>query len=346
MGEGAKRTRTGPVVVSLDMRGTILIVRSPRDPAGGASPAPAPREEEAMARPIENVLAATDFSEPAALGLAWAARAARSHGARLHVVHVLMPPMPVADFAAPPLALDQSLRDAAGERMDDLLASDVLAGLDVHGIVRDGTPSQAVLDVADELAADLLVVGTRGLTGFRHLLLGSTAERIVQRAKPPVLSVHPGDPRPEQPLRTVLVPTDFSEDARAALDAATHCLALAEEGTRVVLLHVFHVPAEYRSYGPSSAFFKLGEEMAESLRQRLEELAEPLRAEGRTAEIECVQGIPAEVIVRVAEERGADLVAMGTHGRAGVAHLLLGSTAERVVQHASCPVLTVRRPEE
>jgi len=50
--------------------------------------------------------------------------------------------------------------------------------------------------------------------------------------------------------------------------------------------------------------------------------------------------------VRVAKERKVDLIAMGTHGRSGVAHLLLGSTAERVVQHAACPVLTVRRPAE
>lgn len=299
-----------------------------------------------MERPTRNVLAATDFSEPAALGLAWAARAARAHGARLHLVHVLTPPMPVADFAAPPLTLDENLREAARQRMDEMLASDVLAGLDADGVLRDGTPSQAVLDVADEVSADLLVVGTRGLTGFRHLLLGSTAERIVQRAKVPVLSVHPGDPEPESSPRTILVPTDFSEDARAALGSATHCLALAEEDTQVILLHVFHVPAEYRSYGPSSTFFRLGEEMAQSLRQRLEDLAEPLRRERRAVEVVCTQGIPAEVIVRVAEERKADLVAMGTHGRSGVAHLLLGSTAERVVQHASCPVLTVRRPEK
>lgn len=299
-----------------------------------------------MARPIQNVLAATDFSEPAALGLAWAAHAARNHGARLHVVHVLTPPMPVADFAAPPLTLDQGLREAARLRMDELLASDVVAGLDAQGVLRDGTPSQAVLDVADEVSADLLVLGTRGLTGFRHLLLGSTAERIVQRATMPVLSIHPGDPPPERSPRTVLVPTDFSEDAAAALSAATDCLALAEDGRRVVLVHVFHVPAEYRSYGPSSASLRLGEEMEENLRLRLEDLAEPLRRTGTEVEVECLQGIPAEAIVRVAEEKGVDLVAMGTHGRAGVARLLLGSTAERVVQHASCPVLTVRRPED
>ena len=297
-------------------------------------------------RPIRTVVAATDFSEPAESGLAWAAQAARNHGARLLVVHAVAPPMPVADFAAPPLTVDQDLRDAAKARLEAVVRSDTLAGVEAEAVLRDGTPAQAVLDVADEAGADLIVVGTRGLTGFRHLLLGSTAERVVQRAKAPVLSVHPSDPAPTGPPRTILVPTDFSEDAEAALEAAGSCFGLGAEDSRVILLHVYHVPAEYRSYGPSSTFVRFTEEVVGSFRSRLEELAAPLRAEDREIEVHVVQGIPPEVIVREAEERGADLIAMGTHGRSGVAHLLLGSTAERVVQHANCPVLTVRRAEE
>ena len=299
-----------------------------------------------MPRAIQTIVAATDFSEPADVGLAWAAQAARTHGARLLVVHAVAPPMPVADFAAPPLAVDRELREAAGKRLDEVVAGGAMAGVDAEAVLRDGTPAQAVLDVAEEAGAALVVVGTRGLTGFRHLLLGSTAERIVQRAVAPVLSVHPGDPRPERPAGTILVPTDFSEDARAALDAAIDCLGLGGDPARVILLHVYHVPAEYRSYGPSSTFARFTEEVAESFRARLEELAGPLRAEGREVEVHCVQGIPPEVIVREAAERGADLIAMGTHGRSGVAHWVLGSTAERVVQHAKCPVLTVRKTED
>lgn len=302
-----------------------------------------------MPASIETVVAATDFSEPAEVGLAWAAQAARTHGARLLVVHAVAPPMPVADFAAPPLTIDEELRDAAEKRLHALLEAEPLAGLGAEAVLRDGPPAQAVLDVADERGADLVVVGTRGLTGFRHMLLGSTAERIVQRAKMPVLSVHPGDPQPTHPPRTILVPTDFSEDAGAALASARECLALAGAGTRVILLHVYHVPAEYRSYGPSSTFVKLSEDLSRRFCERLDELAGPLREPQEAdheVEVECVQGIPAEVIVRRAEELGADLIAMGTHGRSGMAHLLLGSTAERVVQHAKCPVLTVRRAED
>ena len=303
-----------------------------------------------MAGNVENVLVATDFSEASGVGTEWAARVARDRGARLHVVHVVSPPMPVADFTAPPLTLDRELHDAAEKRLDALLAEAPLAGLDAHAVLRDGTPSIAVLDVAGEVAADLVVVGTRGLTGFRHLLLGSTAERIVQRAEVPVLSVHPGDRRPEGGPRTILVPTDFSADAEEALDAASVSLRLRGGETRVILLHVYHVPAEYSTYGPSATLYGMGDEVERTLVDRLEALAAPLRdAPGdgdRTVEVAAIPGIPAEVIVHQAEERGADLIAMGTHGRSGVAHLLLGSTAERVVQHAPCPVLTVRHDGE
>ena len=307
-------------------------------------------------RPIRQVIAATDFSEPATFGLAWAARIARSHGARLTLVHALSPPVPVSDFAAPPLHVDRELRRSADQRLQEALEKAPLAGVEARAVLRDGTPSQAVNDLAEELDADLVVVGTRGLTGFRHLLLGSTAERIVQRSPAPVLSVHPGDGPPAESPRTILVPTDFSEDAEAALHTARRALSPPHEdsadsadradggraATRVILLHVFHVPAEYTSYGPAGSFFEFTEELSATLEERLAALARPFRDEGFTVDSVVAEGIPAEVIVDEAAKLAVDLVAMGTHGRSGLAHLLLGSTAERVVQHAGCPVLTVR----
>ncbi|MES1211817.1 MAG: universal stress protein, partial [Acidobacteriota bacterium] len=78
--------------------------------------------------------------------------------------------------------------------------------------------------------------------------------------------------------------------------------------------------------------------------RRLQEKAEALEREGLTVDWVAREGDPAAVIAHEAEARNADLIAIGTHGRSGLMHLLLGSTAERVVQHAPCPVMTVRRP--
>jgi nucleotide-binding universal stress UspA family protein len=302
-----------------------------------------------MPASIETIVAATDFSEPAEVGLAWAAQASRTHGARLLVVHAVAPPMPVADFAAPPLTVDQELRDAAKKRLEALLEAEPLAGVGSRGGPPGRPPSQAVLDVADERGADLVVVGTRGLTGFRHMLLGSTAERIVQRAQAPVLSVHPGDPRPTHPPRTILVPTDFSEDAGAALTAARECLGPAPGDPRD--------PPPRLPRPRRVPLLRAVLDLRQALRGGLPAL---LRTAGRARR--AAPGAPGGGPrggggVRAGHPGrgdraprpktcGADLIAMGTHGRSGVAHLLLGSTAERVVQHAKCPVLTVRQPED
>jgi len=118
-------------------------------------------------------------------------------------------------------------RREIGERAQEIGDRVRAAGLEVSSDLRLGLPSQAILEAVEEDGADLLVIGTRGLTGVSHLLLGSTAERVVQHATCPVLSVHPGDHEEHRRIRTVLVPTDFSRDAEEATAAATRLLAFA-----------------------------------------------------------------------------------------------------------------------
>ncbi len=146
-------------------------------------------------------------------------------------------------------------------------------------------------------------------------------------------------------VRLILVPIDFSPHAEAVLEWATH---LAEEhGSRLVLLHVYHLPVEFQqlegAYLPPDFWSTVKSEA----QQTLARYAEGLRS--RNVEVEAVvrEGYPASVIVEEAEERGADLIVIGTRGLSGLKHLLLGSIAERVVQKAPCAVLTVKpRAEE
>jgi nucleotide-binding universal stress UspA family protein len=190
------------------------------------------------------------------------------------------------------------------------------------------------------------VLGTRGLTGLQHLFLGSTAQRVVQHAKCPVLTVHPGDVDQHRQIRTVLVPTDFSRDAELSTSVALDLLSKQPGETTLVLLHVYHLPFEYTAYGTIPTSFDYFKDVEGAAEDRLRELAEPLASEGLSVKTVAREGYPPEVIIGEAEACGADLIALGTHGRSGLTHLLLGSTAERVVQHASCPVLTVRRQDE
>lgn len=145
-------------------------------------------------------------------------------------------------------------------------------------------------------------------------------------------------------VQHILVPVDFSENTPALLDWAAH---LAEEhGSRVTLLHAYHLPVEFQqlegAYLPPDFWRSVRSEAEATLR----EYAEALQRKGVRVETAVCEGYAATVIVEEAAQRRADLIVIGTHGRSGLKHLLLGSIAERVVQKAPCPVLTVKAAGE
>jgi nucleotide-binding universal stress UspA family protein len=141
-------------------------------------------------------------------------------------------------------------------------------------------------------------------------------------------------------VQHILVPVDFSENTPAILDWAAHLAA--EHGSKVTLLHAYHLPVEFQqlegAYLPPDFWQSVRTEAETSLRRYAEELE---RKQIRVETAVC-EGYAATVIVEEAATRRADLIVIGTHGRSGLKHLLLGSIAERVVQKAPCPVLTVK----
>jgi nucleotide-binding universal stress UspA family protein len=147
-------------------------------------------------------------------------------------------------------------------------------------------------------------------------------------------------------IARIMVPTDFSPASDAALDYA--CALSGQMGASIELVHVFDDPFA------SGAFVGDGTVMMPvDLRQSLEVAAREQLAARHAKHVASLpgssttllMGAPAKRIVEHAREIGADLIVMGTHGRTGLSHLLLGSVAERVVRTSSCPVLTTREPE-
>jgi nucleotide-binding universal stress UspA family protein len=147
----------------------------------------------------------------------------------------------------------------------------------------------------------------------------------------------------------ILCAVDFSADSRAALLWASRQAALSD--ARIVLLHVVHDPAS------SPGFYRklegdwlrpMADVAEEMMGEFLEEMraAHPDAAPMRALEARLVPGLPPGRIVEVAEEIGASLVVVGSRGRTGLPHILLGSVAERVVQTATMPVVVVKAPPE
>lgn len=136
-------------------------------------------------------------------------------------------------------------------------------------------------------------------------------------------------------IKKILCPVDFSEPGRYAFDYA--CAVARRHGASLELLHVAEASAYAEDPLPSGQV-----SYEQSLKMQLEQWAGNA---GCPAETNLMTGIPYDEIVKRAEEIHTDMIVIGTHGRTGLKHMLIGSVAERVVRTAACPVLTVRHPD-
>lgn len=146
-------------------------------------------------------------------------------------------------------------------------------------------------------------------------------------------------------LRRILLPTDFSKHSANALRYAA---ALAEKfRAELHLLHVVQDLAVFlpETFNATAPAVPTVEQLTAAVREALDRVVRENGLEGFTICREVREGAPFQEILRVAREKEIDLIIMGTHGRSGLAHVLLGSVAERVVRKSPCPVLTVRHPE-
>ncbi len=142
-------------------------------------------------------------------------------------------------------------------------------------------------------------------------------------------------------IKTILFPTDFSNGARAAMD---HAISLAKDyQAKLILLYVIQDISVAEWYIPSSlSAADLVEDMQKSAWNEMNKWGTEVAPKVKDVEKMVVRGVPFVEIIRTAKEKNADLIVIGTHGRTGIDHMLFGSTAEKVVRKAACPVLTVR----
>lgn len=303
------------------------------------TPSPAPK--------IQKILAPTDFSGQSLTGVRYAKYLQFKFGSSLILLNVIEPTPPMGGMESVILAQSDSEVAAWAQKELAKLAQKE-AGNDKHvtSIVRTGKPFHEITTEAGENQADLIVIATHGYTGIEHMLLGSTAERVVRHAPCPVLTI-PARTSSKRSGKTslfgvnkILVPIDFSEISKDALPWATFFAAKFK--AELVLLHVEEqFPIDYL----------LGREllshtMVPLIKQAgadLERLAGELRkTTGACISAVARVGKPFQEICHAAETLDADMIVLTTHGHTGLKHVWLGSTAERVVRHAQCPVLVVR----
>lgn len=300
---------------------------------------------------IGRILCATDFSDCADRALMYALSLASTWKAEVSLLHVLeFDPGLNPDYPVHQIYLKE-LRKEANRNLAALQSRIAEFQVPVDQRMEVGEPSQRIEAVAKESAPDLIVVGTHGRTGLSHVLLGSTAERVVRTAVCPVLSVRVGVAKQNGPpasesvrgirMQRILVPIDFSD---CSLDALEYAAAFARhEGGAIMILHVMEPVAYGLDFTLSHA--KEARQQRNELRRRLEELARGLSIGGVKADHVLRGGLPNDSITEYAREHGHDVIIMGTHGRRGLSHILTGSIAGAMLRMAPCPVLTVRSPK-
>ncbi len=301
---------------------------------------------------IRRILVPVDFSDQSSQALRYGCSLARSSGAELYLLHVVQELTAIgagsgaisfrtaAEYA-------QEVEEQAREGLLKMMPVEMSEGLRVRRRTVIGFPWQDVVDFARSNDIDLICLGTHGRSGFRRMILGSVAEKVVQHAHCNVLVVRTPEgqaaPADQGPLafRRVLVPTDFSDCSQVAVTegAAWSARFNAE-------LHLLHIvednsPSVAESSLSNPVFQTYYQELLRGGEKQLREVTVaglPATAIHRKVEV----GDPIDKINRYATEHGIEMIVMGTHGRRGPSHWLIGSVAERVVRSAPCPVLVVR----
>jgi nucleotide-binding universal stress UspA family protein len=289
---------------------------------------------------FDRILFPTDGSEGAAVAFGHVLDVAAAHDATVYVLNV-------ADTSRDSVTrLQGDVVDVLEEEGEEVVREAAERakerGVDVVTEVLQGAPADTIVDYAASRDVDLVVVPTRGRQGLERLLLGSTTERVVRRATVPVLTLDPDDGRFDHPYRNVLVATDGSDSATAAVTAGAD-VATANGAT----LHLVNV-VDLASLGVdvrSDVQQKMLEESAEGVLDDAAETAAEAGVEDVTRAVEYGPAVHGAVLAYV-DDNDVDLVVVGTQGRTGLDRYLLGSVTERLVRTSPVPVLTVRAPAD
>jgi nucleotide-binding universal stress UspA family protein len=246
-------------------------------------------------------------------------------------------------------------REAAQKYLDELTRRLGLKGAKVHGRIAEGPAAETILEVARTEGCTMIAMATHGRTGLARWTMGSVAEKVARGSDIPLLLVRsfrrtrnnglePATAE-ELPFRSILVPVDGSPTSMSIIPAAEKFAQLYD--SEVLVLHVGapFIPAYPILPGMEAGLPPLEPPPRPAEADEVtRKAAERFRHAGLTARQLFVSGEPAAEIVDLSVTEGADLIALGTHGRTGLSRWALGSVAERVLRSAEVPLLLVRTP--
>jgi nucleotide-binding universal stress UspA family protein len=282
---------------------------------------------------VKRILVPTDLSQPALVALREARLFAERFSAAVTVLYVDPIILAASGFGAEVPVYMTDSAEHLGELKEEIraYAENVLHGLSYDVAAATGQPIPTIVREAEDQAADLIVMATHGLRGWRRVVLGSVTEGVLHGGKSPVLSVSRPEDRAVVPaaVTRILCPINFTDVARESLDYAAH-LAAAFQCELVIV----HVVEERDLLHEVAAENDVRSWIDPSVQQRCSYREIVLR------------GGAAERVLDCAEDIGADLLVIGAQHKLFRDTTTIGTTTERLVRFARVPVLTVPRPVE
>lgn len=278
---------------------------------------------------IDRILVPTDTSEFSNLALRYALLFQRQLGSQISLLYaeefsfLFSAEYPIGYY----FENVPEVKKHAAELLRKYAKEQVPDASHVTTMVVDDTPARAILIAADEIDADLIIMGTHGRHGLRRALLGSVTERVLRDTDRPIMTVAPSiiPAHGEAKFESILCPVNFTEVAHQALDEA--CGFADALGAELVVMHVA----------------ESADERAASIETRFSAWVDPcVRNRTRYQQI-IVGGDPAAQILQVAEQMGVDLIVVGAQHKRFSDATVIGATTERITRFARQPVLTVIR---
>ena len=300
--------------------------------------------------PYKRILCPVDFSECSRHALDEAIAIAHLSEGCVTVLHVFPVAIPADPFHGlpdfQPFTLTDRHRAHILRQLSTFATSEGAEPQRITVALREGTDIDAeILEAADRMNPDLVVLGTHGRSGVQHLMLGSVAAKVLHKARYPVLTVPRKTPDAVPvgpvPFARILCGIDFSE---CSLNALRHAIALASDaGAHLDVLSVVQLIPMYEAMSGVPLYYPglLGDLKAD-VWKRLNSVVEDAAPEMPVERFVTV-GSPHREIVRIATERKAELVVLGAYSHGPIDRIFFGSTTNHVVRQARCPVLTVRR---
>jgi nucleotide-binding universal stress UspA family protein len=299
---------------------------------------------------MKRILCPVDFSDFSRHALDEAIAIGHLYGGCVTALHVFPIAIPADPFAGLPEFQPFRLTDEnRAHILRQLSAFATSEGAERHRIrveLREGTNIDAeILEAADQLKPDVIVMGTHGRSGFQRLMLGSVAEKVLHKARGPVLTVPSkapdAVPSGPTPFARILCGIDFSDCSMAALDYARSLAS--QSGAQLDVISVVQLIPMYDTTAAVPLYYPgMVDDLKADITARLEQAVSKAIGETRANRF-VTAGSPCREILRVAGERNSDLIVLGAYSHGGLDHLVFGSTTNGVVRQARCPVLTIRK---